>query len=1062
MDGLRIAPKKNHCRTILIACCCKCLLPHLSKSNERMKKHHLPHPFSRRIVIENMLYLLLVISLGFITSTTASAKNLTATVLDTTITGKVTSSTGEALAGVSVSIKGSQLGTSTDKEGNFRISVAETGTLVFSSVGFETQELNVRGQSSFNISMSSTSAALEQVVVIGYGAANKRDLTGSISTVKGREIADKPATNPVASIQGKVPGVYIVNSGRPGSQPDVRIRGTNSINSVGPLYVVDGILNDNINFINPADIESMEILKDPSSLAIFGVRGANGVIIITTKKAKLGQLNVNFNSSVGVKKVVDKIGVTNATDFKTLYDEQLKNQAVDAGRTYTPYNYSKWQGNTDWQDLIFQDAILNYNSISITGATEKNRFYMGLGYIKEEGLIKHENLQKLTLNINDEFRVSKALKFGFSLNGYRAKLPQERSVGGAVLAAPIVEAYNEQFGLYSALPDFQRAQVGNPLVDIELRKNTQLNYEYRVVGNIFGEVDFLKHFNFKATLFADYGFNTGRSYTPLIRVYNPDIVNAAPIDSLERLTSVSQSHNMYTKVQQDYLLTYKNTFGEHSLTLLGGFTSYYRSYEGVNSRRNQSLGFPIPNNERFWYTDIGDASTQQGGGSAWESATLSYLFRALYNYQGKYLLNGSFRRDGTSAFPNNGGRWQNFGAIGAAWVVSREDFMTGQNVFDDLKIKGSWGVLGNQNTGSYYPFFPLLTSANSGVFGNNVVQALTPEYLPDPNLHWETVNSYEAGVELNTLAKKLHFEANYYNKKTNGVLVTIPGIAGTTPGVGNLGEVKNHGFEFLATWNDNITSDLSYTISGNLTTIKNKVSALSSSGYEIVQDPSRTKAGYPIGYFFGYVANGIYQTNEEIKKSPVSKIGDIKTGDIKYKDVNNDGFITTDDRTVIGNPSPDFTYGVSLSLNYKGFDVGADFMGVYGNEIFRNWDRATYAQFNFPEHKLDRWNGIGTSNWEPTLSTSRYNNYLISSYFIEDGSFFRIRNAQIGYNFSRGLLDKMHLKYLRLYVNAQNLKTFKNSTGYTPEFGGSATNFGVDNGSYPLPAIYTFGLNLNF
>jgi TonB-linked SusC/RagA family outer membrane protein len=929
-------------------------------------------------------------------------------------------------------------------------------------VGFAPQEVAINNRTSINITLAGTSQQLEQVVVVGYGTANRRDLTGSINTVKGREVADKPSSNPISSIQGKVPGVYIVNSGRPGAQPDVRIRGTNSINSVGPLYVVDGIFNDNINYINPADIESMEILKDPSSLAIFGVRGANGVIIITTKRARAGQVLVNFTSSVGIKRVVDKIELTDAAGFKMLYDEQLQNQARDAGRTYVPYNYTNWQGNTDWQDLIFQDAVLNYNNVSITGATEKNRFYMGLGYITEEGVIKHEKLKKFTLNINDELQVSKALKFGFNFNGYRARLPQERNVDAAVLAAPIVTPFNEQTGLYSTLPDFQRAQVFSPFVDIELRKNTAVNFEYRAVGSIFGEVNFLKNLTFRAAFFGDYGFNTGRSYSPIITVYNPEIVNAAPIDSLVKSTSVGQSQNIFTKIQQDYLLTYKNRFGPHNLTLLGGVTSYYRSFEGVNSSRLQGSGFPIPNNPRFWYTEIGDASTQQGSGSAYESATLSYLFRALYNYKNKYLLNTSFRRDGSSAFPDNGGRWQNFGAIGGAWVVSSEDFMDAVTWVDNLKVKASWGILGNQNTGNNYPYFPVLTSANSGVFGNNIVSALTPSYLPDSNLHWETVHSYEAGLELNTLRNKLHFEANYYNKLTKGVLVTIPGIAGTTPGLSNLGEVQNNGIELLATWNNSISKDFSYSFSANFTTINNEVKALSTTGYEIVQDPSRTKAGLPIGFFYGYVANGIYQTAEEIKQSPVSNIGAVKPGDIKYKDVNGDGFITTEDRTMIGNPTPDFTYGASININYKGFDFNTDVMGVYGNEIFRNRSRGTFAQFNYPSFRLDRWNGVGTSNWEPILSTGRANNYLISSYYIEDGSFFRIRNMQLGYNFSPAMLSSMRVKSLRVYVNAQNLKTFKNSTGYTSEFGGSATSFGVDNGSYPLPAIYTFGINLNF
>ncbi|HEX2533055.1 MAG TPA: TonB-dependent receptor [Chitinophagaceae bacterium] len=979
---------------------------------------------------------------------------------DIRVTGRVTGAGGEALAGVSVSIRGTSTGTTTDAGGNFTITVPdENAVLVFSFVGFASQEVTVGNRTAINVTLAQSAASqLESVVVIGYGTANRRDLTGSISTVRGRDVADRPATNPVASIQGKVAGVHVVNNGRPGASPDVRIRGTNSINGVQPLYVVDGILNDNINFINPADIESMEILKDPSSLAIYGVRGANGVIIITTKRAKAGQLQVNFNSTVGSKRVVNRIEMANAAQFKELYDEQLRNQGAPA------YNYANWQADTDWQDLIFQNGMLNYNNISITGASERNKFYMGLGYMKEEGVIKNEMLQKFTLNINDEFQVSKALKFGFTLNGYRSRLPQEQNVGGAIVAAPIADPFNEETGLYGTLPEFQRAQVWNPLIDVELRANTTRNYEYRAVGSIFGEVNFLRNFNWRSAFFADYGFNQGRGYSPLVTVYNPDIVNADPLDSLQRITSVNQYQNIFTKIQQDHLLTYKNRFGDHNLTVLGGFTSYYNSFQGVNSARNQGATGPIPNDPRFWYTEIGDQASTTGSGNAWETATLSYLFRTLYSFQNRYLLNASFRRDGSSAFPKDGGRWQSFGAIGAGWVVSQEDFMNDVAFVDYLKIKGSWGVLGNQNVGdNKYPYFPLLTSANSAVFGNNVVQALRPTYLADPNLHWETVRSWEAGLELNTLGNKLHFEGTYYNKLTKGVLVTVPALAtGALPGLSNLGEVANNGLEFSASWTNRVGNDLTYTVSGNLTTINNKVLQLSTKGYRIVEDPSRTEEGFPIGYFYGYVANGIYQTNEEIKKSAVSSIGEVKPGDIKYRDVNGDGFITEADRTMLGNPTPDFTYGGSVNISYKGFDFNVDVMGVYGNEIFRQWNRGNFAQFNFPLYRQDRWNGVGTSNWEPILHTGRTNNYLISSYYIEDGSFFRIRNLQIGYNFPSSLMNRLHLKSLRIYANAQNPVTFFNSSGYTPEFGGSATSFGIDAGSYPVPAIYTLGINLNF
>jgi TonB-linked SusC/RagA family outer membrane protein len=977
------------------------------------------------------------------------------------VSGKITDATnGQPLIGAGVLVKGTGTGTQTNIEGDFTLAnVPSNATLVVNYLGYQQLEVAVNNQSTLNIKLQANTTSLDEVVVIGYGSASRRDLTGSITTVKGAEVAERPSANPVNAIQGKVAGVQIVNNGRPGAQPDVRIRGTNTIAGVQPLYVVDGILNDNIDFLNPADIESIEILKDPSSLAIFGVRGANGVIIVSTKQGKAGQLQVNFNTTVGFKQVVDKIKLTNAAQFRELFDEQLQNQGS------APFDYTNWQGNTDWQDEIFQRGVLNYNNLSISGATDKNKFYMGLGHVMEEGVIKNEKLERITLNINDELKVSEALKFGFTFNGSKSDLPQNRTVGGALLAAPIVDPYNAEFGLYNTLPEFQRAQVWNPMIDVELRNNTVKNTAYRAVGSVYGEVNFLKNFNFRTSLFADYGFNQGRAFSPIVTVYNPDIVNAQPIDSLVRLSSVSQNQNIYTKLQSDYLLTYKNTFGDHNLTVLTGYTAYYNSYEGINVARNIGTNMPISNWDRFNYVSIGEAATTTGNSSQWERANRSFLFRALYNYKNRYLLNTSFRRDGSSGFRSDRGRtWQNFVAVGGAWVLSEEAFMSNLTFLDYLKLKGSWGVLGNQNTGDQfrYPAYAEMTNANSGVFGNNVIPALQPRYIADPNLRWETIRSWETGVELVTLNNRLSLEGTYYDKLTKDILTVVPGISGTVPGLRNQGSVANHGWEFAATWNDNINSDWSYSISGNLTTINNKVISLVNEGYRIVEDPSRTEAGYPIGYFYGYVSDGIYQTNEEIRLSPVNKLHEVRPGDIKYRDINGDGMIDENDRTMIGNPTPDMTYGVSLSIRYKGFDLSTDLMGVYGNEVFRNFGRGTYAQFNYPEYRMDRWNGVGTSNWEPILDTSRPNNYMISNYFIEDGSYFRIRNLQLGYNFSSNMLNNIFLKSLRVYVNAQNPVTFKRNTGYTPEFGGSATSFGVDNGSYPIPAIYTAGLNVNF
>ena len=657
-----------------------------------------------------------------------------------TISGVVTDKTGETVIGASVRVKGQESkGSITDINGKYQIvDVASNATLIFSYIGMREQEIAVNGRSTINVKMEEDSQLIDEVVVVGYGSAKKRDLTGSIVTVKADEIASKPSTNPLASIQGKVAGVQVVNTGRAGQDPEIRVRGTNSINGFKPLYVVDGLFTDNINYLNTADIESMEILKDPSSLAIFGVRGANGVIIITTKRAKIGKTMVNINSSVGWKVIYDRVGVTNAEEFKMLYNEQLISQGSD------PYDYTQWTGNTDWQDEIFQTGFLTNNNVSITGATDKSKFYLGLGYVMEEGSIKTEKLNKFTVNLNSEYSVTDFLRFGFQLNGVRAKYPDAKGVDGALKAAPIAPTHDLESGLIHTLPDFQRAQVWNPLIETELRGAHNKSENYRVAGNVFGEIDILKNLTFKATFSMDYASSQGRSYSPLIYVYNPDVEGGK-----ERLTereSVNQSKSTSLAAQSDYVLTYLGQFGNHGLTLTAGLTTNYNESSSLSGGRSQLAGYGIlvgDDPDRWWLSTIDDVSTATNGGSQSDRFTMSYLFRALYNYKNRYLLNASFRRDGSSVFYKTGNTWDNFYSFGAGWVMTEEKFMQNQNVINFLKLKGSWGVLGSQNTGSSYPAYATIVSSGSAVFGDNIIAGKGPNKLISPTLGWERNYSWE-------------------------------------------------------------------------------------------------------------------------------------------------------------------------------------------------------------------------------------------------------------------------------------------------------------------------------
>lgn len=908
-----------------------------------------------------------------------------------TISGVVTDKTGETVIGASVRVKGQESkGSITDINGKYQIvDVASNATLIFSYIGMREQEIAVNGRSTINVKMEEDSQLIDEVVVVGYGSAKKRDLTGSIVTVKADEIASKPSTNPLASIQGKVAGVQVVNTGRAGQDPEIRVRGTNSINGFKPLYVVDGLFTDNINYLNTADIESMEILKDPSSLAIFGVRGANGVIIITTKRAKIGKTMVNINSSVGWKVIYDRVGVTNAEEFKMLYNEQLISQGSD------PYDYTQWTGNTDWQNEIFQTGFLTNNNVSITGATDKSKFYLGLGYVMEEGSIKTEKLNKFTVNLNSEYSVTDFLRFGFQLNGVRAKYPDAKGVDGALKAAPIAPTHDLESGLIHTLPDFQRAQVWNPLIETELRGAHNKSENYRVAGNVFGEIDILKNLTFKATFSMDYASSQGRSYSPLIYVYNPDVEGGK-----ERLTereSVNQSKSTSLAAQSDYVLTYLGQFGNHGLTLTAGLTTNYNESSSLSGGRSQLAGYGIlvgDDPDRWWLSTIDDVSTATNGGSQSDRFTMSYLFRALYNYKNRYLLNASFRRDGSSVFYKTGNTWDNFYSFGAGWVMTEEKFMQNQNVINFLKLKGSWGVLGSQNTGSSYPAYATIVSSGSAVFGDNIIAGKGPNKLISPTLGWERNYSWEVGFDMHMFNDRLQLSPVYYNKTTKDMLTSIPGIAGTVPGLQNVGEIRNRGFELSASWNDKIGEDWRYGLGANLSTIDNKVLSLVNKDYNIISGPSRVSEGYPIGYFYGYKVEGVYQNEDDIRFSPINSVGSVTPGDLKFADVDGNGKITDNDRTMIGNPTPDFTYGFNVNLGWKNLDLTVDMMGVYGNEIYRNWGSSSYAQLNYRTEQLNRWHGEGTSNWEPLLDPSHKINQEASTYFIEDGSFFRIRNIE--------------------------------------------------------------------
>ncbi len=974
------------------------------------------------------------------------------------VQGKVISDDGESLPGVNVVVEGSSKGTVTDIEGNYTISLGENeNVLIFNYIGFSTQRVTVEGRNVIDITMVPDVTALLEVVVVGYGTQKKRDVTGSIVSIGGDEIGEQPVPNVLSALQGKSSGLLVTNSGQAGASPTVRIRGVGSVNGVNPLYIVDGIFTDNTDFVNPADIESVEILKDPSSLAIFGVQGANGAIIITTKKAKKGQTNINFSTYAGFQTVNERIGVTNAEQFKMLYNEELANLGS------APFDFSQYDGiDTDWQEKILRTGFITNNTLSVRSGSENNQVTLSFSYMNQEGVQKYDEYTRYTMRLRDELKLGKHFTVGADINGYRWKRnPTSVGITNALWASPVFDVRNE-YGDWMASPTFQRAQVGNPVATTEINNEKNLNDGYRLVASAWGEVSFLKDFNFKSTFYTDLAFSEQRQYFPIFQVGSDQDGSVAQFrDRTAVLQEVSKSNTW----QQDHILTYtKNINQDHDVSVTAGIISRYVSGGfSLGGQRTSEDPVFIPDDERFWYLSIEPARTsQQIFTSAPEEATyLSFLGRVNYSFRNKYLFNATFRRDGTSKFsPEN--RWGNFGSVGAGWIITEEDFLNDIAFLDFLKVKVSWGALGNDKIGNYR-FYPSLQNSNAGVFGENVLPGVSPSYIANPDLKWETVVGYDIGFEAELMNNRLSLDFSYYNRESKDLLVStdVSSITGNSQFLTNLGSIVNKGIELSPLWSDQLTDAITYRIGGYYTTINNEVTSIGDDlTFSIINGNSRTVVGEPVGHFYGYEMVGIFQTAEEITASAQPSA---RPGDIIFRDINDDGAITTADRTNIGSYIPDITYALNFGISFMNFDLDIETQGVAGNSIYRERSRSRFAVLNYEEERLGRWTGPGTTNTEPILDSTRPGNYEHSDYFIDKGDYFRIRTIALGYNFDAALVKQIGLTSAKIYVNAQNPITWHQARNYSPEVsGGSAIRAGIDDGVYPVPATYTLGININF
>ena len=976
------------------------------------------------------------------------------------VAGTVVDESGESLPGANIIIPGTQRGTSTDADGRYTLGGLEAGTYTLRAtfIGYLRQEKEVdvtAGETvQVDFTLSPDVSQMGELVVVGYGEQQREDLTGSISSVDGGDLSRITTSSVEQTLQGQVSGVQVKpTSGEPGAGAQIRIRGVGTLNNASPLYVVDGMLTDDISFLNSQDIASVEVLKDASATAIYGSRGANGVIIVTTKKGRRGE-GTTFNANVyqGWQEVMSPVDLTNAQQYATLANELRANQ----GQPPAFDNPDQFGAGTDWQDQVYRTAQVQNAQLSARGGTEDITYSFSANLVREEGVMEKSDFNRASFRANNTYLLTDDLELGHNLAfTYRTGTNDPGVVGSAYRADPTIPPKGEDGKFNDA---GVRASAGNPAATIFYHRNTFSGR--RFVGDLYGEYSFLDHFTFKSSVGTDLDFRRGRDFNPEFAV-----------SSAQRndRSSLNIDTNQNFSWLWENTVSYDQSFGDHSIDAVAGVTAQEFKTEALGGSRFNILG----DDQSLWYLQAGEETGQTNFNSAADWSMLSGLFRTNYSYQSRYLLTVSFRADGSSRFGEEN-QYGYFPSAAAGWRISEESFMEDVDAISNLKLRASWGVIGNDKI-DFYPSVASVTTNQNAVFGAPGSQGLqfgaTLGELANPQIQWEETRQTNVGLNIGLLDDQLSAEVDYYNRRTEGILVRVPipryvGV-NTEPFV-NAAEVVNSGVDAQITWAQSV-GDFSYQIGVNGSTTNNEVKALGSGQEEIlggglvneIAFTTRTVPGQSIGSFYGYEVNGIYQTQEEIDNTP--SMPGVAPGDLNFADTDGDGDIDGDDKTFIGSPIPDLTYGVNLSMSYKGFDVSATLSGQAGSEVFNAKKAVRFGIENFETSYLDRWTGQGTSNSEPRIGNPGHNWFTASEWFIEDASFLKIRNVQVGYALPTGLTSRLNMQQVRVYANGTNLVTFTDYSGYTPEISGSSViSDAIDTGVYPIPRTVTFGVDLTF
>lgn len=1030
--------------------------------------------------MKQYIYKFLMLALLVITAETIHAQGFT-------VIGTVTEEGSKmGIPGATVVEKGTLNGTITDFDGNYSIDVADgNATLEFAYVGYETQTIAVAERALINVVLSYKLAELNEVVVIGYGTQKKKVVTGAIASVKAEDISSTPILRADQAMQGRTAGVQVTNlSGQPGEAPTVRIRGAGTTGDADPLYVVDGMVVGGIEYLNPGDIESIDVLKDAGSAAIYGTAAANGVVLITTKKGKAGTMNVTYSGYYGIQNVANTIDMLGADDYRMLMNEGARNAGLSE-----PFDLNEIpRSNTNWQDEIFEsNAPMVNHELSVTGGSEKSSYASSLSYFSQQGIIGGEKSQfdRITARINSTHQATDKFLFGNNLSYshiVRRGISSNSSFNGVYSSAlnldpltPVFETdpailaqypYSDEpvlsgsNGQVYGISNYVGAEVVNPMALLEIQ-NQETRVD-KIVGNVFGEYEAIPGLKVRSSLGIDLAYVLNDSFRPLF------FLNGAQ-NNTEK-TSVFKGIDRYFTWQWDNTISYTKQIRDHQFSVLLGTSASESKFENLTGF-NAKVSTADPDNV---YLDMATDTAWVATGGAYHSALFSTFGRITYDFKSRYAFTGIVRRDGSSRFGANN-RYGIFPSVGFSWLVSEESFMPEIEELSFLKLRASYGINGNQNIGNYQ-FVSTIDKSRGYIFGAGRIVGASPSYIENADIRWEESEQIDIALDLGAFNNRLNVTVDYYVKNTNGLLesIPIPGHVGNDAPVANVGSVQNRGVELSVNWR-HILKDIKYSVGFNAAYNKNKMTkignedkTLTGASWAVAGTVTRAEEGLPIGYFWGYKTDGLFQNIAEVY-SHIGSTGDLlqknaQPGDVRFVDVNGDGKISEDDRTQIGNPTPDWTLGFNGSIEYKQFDLSLLLIASLGNDIFNGAQRQDLRYTNRSEDILDRWTGEGTSNTIPRYTwIDVNNNYRVSDLYIEDGSYMRLKNIQVGYNLPKSVLSRIGASNWRFYISGENLLTLTGYSGADPEIGAmSSFDIGIDRGIYPQARIFRFGTTITF